>query len=147
MKNLGQVPTETELLRMVREVSEDKVYDTIEFNEFLQMISKQRASPVGLEDLVDAFRIFDTEDDGRIPLRDFRKAMEELGDPLSSQQLDDLLKAADPYREGAIRYREFCEKLLGHPEDGEGEKTKHGKEDENENLLLNKTVDALDPTI
>ena len=56
MKNLGQVPTETELLRMVREVrkvscvgerlsikfsfskvSEDKVYDTIEFNEFLQV--------------------------------------------------------------------------------------------------------------
>merc|ERR1719180_108130 len=47
------------------------------------MISKQRASPVGLEDLVDAFRIFDTEDDGRIPLRDFRKAVEQLGDPLS----------------------------------------------------------------
>jgi len=142
MKNLGQVPTETELLRMVREVSEDKVYDTIEFNEFLQMISKQRASPVGLEDLVDAFRIFDTEDDGRIPLRDFRKAMEQLGDPLSSQQLDGLLKAADPYREGAIRYREFCEKLLGHPEDGQGEKTKHGKEDENEN----NSFGALDPT-
>ena len=28
-------------------------------------------------------RVFDTEDDGRIPVKDFRKAMEELGDPLS----------------------------------------------------------------
>ena len=77
-------------------------------------------------------RIFDTEDDGRIPVKDFRKAMEELGDPLSrwylnklqtfsvkvlcidcrllsiclfSHQLENLLKAADPYQEGAIRYR------------------------------------------
>ena len=97
-------------------------------------------------------RIFDTEDDGRIPVKDFRKAMEELGEPLQrsftfqlfplilkhqflclshqfkclsrqfkclshqfkclskqfkclSHQLNDMLRAADPYKEGSIRYR------------------------------------------
>ena len=49
-----------------------------------------------------------------------------------------MLRAADPYKEGSIRYRgnyhllnlelnsisEFCERLLGHPEEGCGEKDK-----------------------
>ena len=72
MKALGQRPSgengflllysilpyllEMELLRMVREVSEDHTYDTIEFNEFLQMMSKQMTRPINTEDLIDAFR-------------------------------------------------------------------------------------------
>ena len=47
--------TEKELLRMVREVSEDRIYDTIEFNEFLQMMSKQQRSYTQ-DSLRDAFR-------------------------------------------------------------------------------------------
>ena len=47
--------TEKELLRMVREVSEDRIYDTIEFNEFLQMMSKQMRNYTQ-DSLRDAFR-------------------------------------------------------------------------------------------
>ena len=46
---------EKELLRMVREVSEDRIYDTIEFNEFLQMMSKQMRNYTQ-DSLRDAFR-------------------------------------------------------------------------------------------
>ena len=46
---------EKELLRMVREVSEDRIYDTIEFNEFLQMMSKQQKNYTQ-DSLRDAFR-------------------------------------------------------------------------------------------
>ena len=41
---------------MVREVSQDKLYDTVEFNEFLTMIAKQKKHEVTLEDLIAAFR-------------------------------------------------------------------------------------------
>ena len=41
---------------MVREVSEDKMYDTVEFNEFLTMIGKQGKNPITKESLVDAFK-------------------------------------------------------------------------------------------
>ena len=47
---------EKELLRMVRDVSEDQVYDTIEFNEFLQMMSKQQRFGVNEDSLRDAFK-------------------------------------------------------------------------------------------
>ena len=47
---------EKELLTMVRAVSEDQIYDTIEFNEFLQMMSKQQKDGMNEDSLKDAFR-------------------------------------------------------------------------------------------
>ena len=41
---------------MVRSVSEDKLYDTIEFNEFLRMMSKQGEEEIKMDTLVEAFR-------------------------------------------------------------------------------------------
>ena len=40
-----------------REVSEDHAYDTIEFNEFLQMMGKQINKKLTPEDLIEAFRL------------------------------------------------------------------------------------------
>ena len=44
------------LLKMVRSVSEDKLYDTIEFNEFLQMMSKQQEDDINMSALMEAFK-------------------------------------------------------------------------------------------
>ena len=55
---IDTILVEQELLAMVREVSQDKMYDTVEFNEFLTMIAKQKKSEVTLEDLIEAFRCF-----------------------------------------------------------------------------------------
>ena len=41
---------------MVRSVSEDKLYDTIEFNEFLKMMSKQQNEDIKEDALVEAFK-------------------------------------------------------------------------------------------
>ena len=47
---------ESDLLSMVRAVSEDKLYDTIEFNEFLRMMSKQQSEEIPQKALVEAFK-------------------------------------------------------------------------------------------
>ena len=54
------------MLERVREVSEDYIYDTLEFNEFLQLMSKQQDTEHTRTDLMSAFRIFDEDDDGCI---------------------------------------------------------------------------------
>ena len=41
---------------MVRSVSEDKLYDTIEFNEFLKMMCRQQEEEIQEDALVDAFK-------------------------------------------------------------------------------------------
>ena len=44
------------LLKMVRSVSEDKLYNTIEFNEFLLMMEKQQETEINLDGLMEAFK-------------------------------------------------------------------------------------------
>ena len=67
MKCLGQRPTgrdlyfnpiflERQLLHKVRYVSEDNLHNTIEFNEFLLMMSKQKDEAVEKNGLVEAFK-------------------------------------------------------------------------------------------
>ena len=41
---------------MVRSVSEDKLYDTIEFNEFLKMMSKLQDEEINMDALIEAFK-------------------------------------------------------------------------------------------
>lgn len=55
MRSLGQRPTETELRDMVNEVDQDG-NGTIEFNEFLQMMSKKMKDSDGEAELREAFR-------------------------------------------------------------------------------------------
>ena len=44
------------LLKMVRSVSEDKLYNTIEFNEFLLMMEKQQETEINMDGLMEAFK-------------------------------------------------------------------------------------------
>ena len=44
------------LLKMVRSVSEDKLYNTIEFNEFLLMMEKHQETEINMDGLMEAFK-------------------------------------------------------------------------------------------
>jgi len=106
MKSLGQRPSEKELLRMVREVSEDRIYDTIEFNEFLQMLSKQQRNYTQ-DSLRDAFRIFDKDDDGLISVDELRHIMLSFGEKMTEKELDEMISEANCDKDGHIDYDEF----------------------------------------
>ena len=54
--HLNPIFIEIQLLCMVRYVSEDKLHNTIEFNEFLLMMSKQKEQAVEKNGLVKAFK-------------------------------------------------------------------------------------------
>jgi len=105
MRALGQRPSEQILLKMVRSVSEDKLYDTIEFNEFLQMMSKQEEDDINMDALVEAFKIFDKDKDGLLTTDELRKIMKGR---LSKKDLEEMVKEADGDNDGFINCKEFC---------------------------------------
>ena len=43
-------------MALVRAVSEDQLYHTIEFNEFLVMMAKQVEEEINMENLMEAFK-------------------------------------------------------------------------------------------
>ncbi|XP_075237398.1 calmodulin-like isoform X5 [Lycorma delicatula] len=106
MRSLGQRPTETELREMVNEVDQDG-NGTIEFNEFLQMMSKKMKGADGEEELREAFKVFDSDNDGMISSTELRHVMTNLGEKLSDEEVDDMIKEADLDGDGMVNYDEF----------------------------------------
>ncbi|KAI5710262.1 hypothetical protein M8J76_017006 [Diaphorina citri] len=106
MRSLGQRPTETELRDMVNEVDQDG-NGTIEFNEFLQMMSKKMKGADGEDELKEAFKVFDKNNDGLISSLELRHVMTHLGEKLSEEEVDDMIKEADLNGDGVVDYKEF----------------------------------------
>ena len=116
---------------MVRDVSEDPVYHTIEFNEFLQLLSKQQRSGTNYDSLKDAFSIFDKDDDGYIPVNEMRDILQSLGDKMTDQELDEMMAAADSDQDGFINY----------------EGTKYSVRHKSTRILFQKMFSFLSPTL
>ncbi|PBC26064.1 Calmodulin [Apis cerana cerana] len=112
MRSLGQRPSETELRDMVNEVDQDG-NGTIEFNEFLQMMSKKMKGADGEDELREAFRVFDKNKDGLISSKELRHVMTNLGEKLSEEEVDDMIKEADLDGDGMVNYEDLFEKLYG----------------------------------
>ncbi|XP_053609009.1 calmodulin-A-like isoform X4 [Plodia interpunctella] len=106
MRSLGQRPSETELRDMVKEVDQDG-NGTIEFNEFLQMMSKKMRGADGEDELREAFRVFDKNNDGLISSVELRHVMTNLGEKLSEEEVDDMIREADLDGDGMVNYAEF----------------------------------------
>lgn len=94
---------ETELRDMVNEVDQDG-NGTIEFNEFLQMMSKKMKGADGEDELKEAFRVFDKNNDGLISSSELRHVMTNLGEKLSQEEVDDMIKEADLDGDGQVNY-------------------------------------------
>jgi len=112
MKSMGERPSEQELLEKVRAVSEDYLYDTVEFNEFLQLMSKQQETAWTQEDLLASFKIFDEDEDGHIHAADMVEVLTNLGDRLTKSEARKLVANADVTGDGRIDYQALCNKLI-----------------------------------
>ena len=106
MRSLGQCPTEAELQDMVDDVDIDGS-GTIEFHEFLTMMS-QHMKETSLEDeLKEAFRVFDKDGNGYISAAELKYVMMNLGEKLSDEEVTELINEADTDGDGQIGFVEF----------------------------------------
>jgi len=106
MRSMGQNPTEDEVLELVMEIDTDG-NGTIDFHEFINMMKKKSSETDQLEDLKEAFRMFDKNNDGFIDLVELRKVTTLMGASLTSKELNEFMKEADKDGNGKIDYAEF----------------------------------------
>ena len=80
---------------------------TIEFNEFLQVMSENLQETDLEQDLRMAFKLFDEDDNGLISAEELRKVLASLQMDYSDAEIDKMVEEADLDGDGFISYNEF----------------------------------------
>ncbi|XP_067141220.1 calmodulin-like [Centruroides vittatus] len=106
MRSLGQTPTQAELREMIKEVDTDGS-GSIEFAEFLTLMAKKMKEADDENEIIEAFRVFDKDGDGYIRAEELRDAMMNLGEKMTAEEAEEMIREADINNDGLINYAEF----------------------------------------
>ncbi|KAF5737768.1 putative Polcalcin Jun o [Tripterygium wilfordii] len=106
MSSLGQSATEEELQKMIKEIDADGD-GYIDFNEFVELNTKGIDNDEALENLKDAFAVYDIDGNGSITAEELHKVMSRLGDECSIAECRKMISGVDSDGDGMIDFEEF----------------------------------------
>ena len=84
----------------------------IDFISFLEIISKKKENIYKEEDLIDAFRIFDKEGNGKISSNELRYVMMSSGEDFNENYIKELINESNIDHDDYIDYYKFVKLLI-----------------------------------
>ncbi|XP_062203453.1 uncharacterized protein LOC133905707 [Phragmites australis] len=121
----GQRPSAEELREMIRDADADG-NGTIEFAEFLGLMARKTAKDGAAdadEELREAFKVFDKDQNGYISATELRHVMINLGEKLTDEEVEQMIREADLDGDGQVNYDEFVRMMM--LSDGHGPANHH----------------------
>ena len=133
MRSLGQNPSESELQDMINEVDSDN-NGTIDFpgaqyikkrlavsfvltillhTEFLTMMARKMKDTDSEEEIREAFKVFDRDNNGFISAAELRHVMTSIGEKLTDDEVDEMIREADQDGDGRIDCTAFRSIIRG----------------------------------
>jgi len=109
LRALGKNITDNEINNLI--VESNLADELINFDSFITILNKITPKDTEAE-LLEAYELFDTENNGYINISEFRHIMTNLGEKLSVDEIDNIIKELDPTNQGKIMKDNFINILL-----------------------------------
>ncbi|XP_049324336.1 calcium-binding protein 1b isoform X1 [Astyanax mexicanus] len=111
MRTMGYMPTEMELIELSQQINMN-LGGHVDFEDFVELMGPkllaETADMIGVKELRDAFKEFDTNGDGQISTAELREAMKKLlGQQVGHRDLEDILQDIDLNGDGHVDFEEF----------------------------------------
>nr|XP_060632377.1 calmodulin-A-like [Anolis sagrei ordinatus] len=106
MRSLGQNPTEAELQEMIRKLDTDG-NGMVDFPEFLNLLARRMKNADSEDEVRKAFQVFDKDGNGYVSAAELRHIMTKLGEKLTDEEVEEMIKEADVDGDGQVNYEEF----------------------------------------
>ncbi|XP_059090628.1 calmodulin-A-like [Tigriopus californicus] len=106
MRSLGQNPDEEEVEEMVDEADEDGS-GSINFPEFIGLMMKKQQGSQTVDDIKQAFRVFDKDGNGYVSSTELKFVMSRLGVNFTDDELQEMVLEADIDGDGQVCFEEF----------------------------------------
>ena len=79
--------------------------------DFISLMNLRMKKVESEEELMEMFKIFDRKGTGRISSGDIRIVLDEIDEPISQQELEDLMFNWDKNKDGFLDFSEFKEMM------------------------------------
>jgi len=115
LRTMGQAFEDRDLRALIKEYDSDGSGE-IEFEEFCSIVAQfetDEDSAAMESELRDAFRLYDKEKKGYIPVSSFREILRQLDDKITENELDEMITEIDTDGSGTVDFDEFMEVMCG----------------------------------
>merc|ERR1711865_872325 len=92
--------------KMISDVDDDGS-GTIEYEEFLKMMTHKILNRDPKDEILKAFRLFDDDETGKISFKNLERVAKELGERMTDEELQEIVDEADRDGDGEVNEEEF----------------------------------------
>ena len=106
LKALGFAPSADSIKQMMNDLDKDH-NGQIDLDEFMAITSSKIEGRDTRDDLENSFRLFDDDETGQITVENLQRLAEELGEHMSLEELQGMIKEADRSGQGQVSIEDF----------------------------------------
>jgi len=106
MQSLGFEAKNQTIYQMIGDIDKDGS-GSIDFEEFLDMMTAKMSDKDSREDIMKVFNLFDDDQSGKITHRNLKRVAKELGETMTDAELLEMIERADTDNDGEINFDEF----------------------------------------